>query len=108
MAKIDDFVKEQLKSGGFNKEQIAELSAAASKVHAAGLKGVRVLTKGIPVPDWVRVAGVADKATVAKLVNEILATQRGIGGLRLFPYGIPLPDIYQVEIDIGPGAPMGN
>jgi hypothetical protein len=94
-----------LKSGGVSGDRLKDWSAAAARITAAGLKGMRVQSKGIPVPDWVRVSGMADKATVAKLLGEVLDQTPHLGGVVIFPYGIPYPDLYHVNFDIGPGAP---
>lgn len=105
MSDFEKAVMNHLSSTGLDKTRLSGLAAAAAQVNTAGLKGLRILTKGTPVPDWIRVSGTADKATVSKLMVDALTNTRGLGGIHVFPYGIPFPDIYRVELDIGPGAP---
>jgi hypothetical protein len=105
MPGFEKAVMDHLTSSGVDKARLGTLSAAAAQVNASGLKGVRILTKGIPIPDWIRISGTADKAAVNKLLTEVIANTKQLGGIHVFPYGIPFPDIYRVELDIGPGAP---
>jgi hypothetical protein len=107
MSDFEDAVMSHLSATSVDKTRLSGLTAAAARVNAAGLKGVRILTRGIPIPDWIRISGTTDKANVQKLMVDVLTNTKGLGGIHVFPYGIPFPDIYRVELDIGPGAP-GN
>ena len=108
MSNFEQAVIQRLKSSGLSREHLSELASAAAQINTAGLKASRILTKGIPVPDWVRVSGVADRASLAKIFESAIDKTKGLGGVHVFPYGIPKPDLFHVEIDIGPGAPMGH
>lgn len=103
-----DAVLSHLKSGGLTGDRLKEFSAVAAQINAAGLKGLRVQTKGIPIPDWIKVSGIGDKAAIGKLLSDILDKTPHIGGVVIFPYGIPFPDLYRVDLDIGPGAPIAH
>ena len=107
MAGFEDSIMSHLKAGGLAKDHLSSLTAAAAQINASGIKGMSILTKGTPVPDWIRMSGIADKAAISKLVSDVLGKQQQIGNIQIFPYGIPFPDIYRVEIDIGPGAQHG-
>ncbi len=101
MSDFEHAVMAQLKSSGQETARMRELVAAAAKINTAGLKGTRILTKGIPVPDWLRVSGIGDKAAITKLIDEVVGKTPHLGGVIVFPYGIPFPDIYHVDIDLG-------
>lgn len=105
MSDFEKAVMTHLSASVTDKARLSSLTAAAARVNSAGLKGVRILTKGIPIPDWIRITGTIDKANVSKLMTDVLTNTNGLGGIHVFPYGIPFPDIYRVELDIGPGAP---
>ncbi len=105
MADFEKSVIEHLKSSGLDKARLGELAASAAQINASGLKNARIFTRGIPIPDWIRISGLADKTAAAKLLAEILVQTKGLGGIHVFPYGIPKPDIFHVNIDIGPGSP---
>jgi len=53
------------------------------------------------------VSGIADKAAIAKLLESIISRTNRLGGIRVFPYGIPRPDLFHIDVDIGPGGPIG-
>lgn len=108
MSNFEASVIDHLKSSGMSREHLSELASAAAQINAAGLKSSRILTKGIPVPDWVRVSGIADRNDISKLLESIFTKTKSLGGVRVFPYGIPYPELFHVDVDIGPGAPMGH
>ena len=107
MAKFEESVLSQLRSSGMDKAQLSALAKSAAQINAAGLKSARILTKGTPVPDSLRISGIADKAAISKLLESIISRTERLGGIRVFPYGIPRPDLFRVDIDIGPGGPIG-
>lgn len=102
MSEFESAVVSHLRSTGVGDAHLSDLAAKAAAVNAAGLKGINVLTKGIPFPDWVKISGIADKHAVEGLLGKILAGQiKGVGGIHVFPYGIPKPDLFNVEVTLG-------
>ena len=70
-------------------------------IQKAGLKGIKVFPKGIPVPDGLEVAGILDVSEASKFLAETLVKTPRFTGIVVFPYGIPWPEIFKVNIDLG-------
>lgn len=104
MSDFEKAIIAHLKSANIDKAQLGDLSSVAAKVNSAGLKGLRVFTKGIPAPDTVHISGIGDKVAITKLLAELLGQHSGLGGIHVFPYGIPFPDIFRLDVNVGPGA----
>lgn len=107
MATTEEIIA-SLKSGSLDSGNLKALAASAARLSAAGLKGVRVHTRGIPVPDGIRISGMADGGTLRKILAELLEKTPHLGGIAIFPYGIPWPEIYRVDFNLGHGGPVAG
>ena len=104
---IEEALMDQLRYGGFDKQNLAELVKLASGIHKAGLGKLRGFPLGQPpVIDGLRISGDISFDAVGSLLKEILPKMPRVSGLRIFPKGIPWPELYRVDIDLG--APVQN
>lgn len=108
---FEEALMRELRFGGIDKENLKELVGIVAGIQKAGLKGVKVFPKGIPVPDGLRVSGILDTGKANTFLAEVLMKTPRFGGIRVFPYGIPWPEIFGIRIDLGAiaeGDPDGN
>lgn len=102
MDKFEKSVMAQLKGRGLHDAQITEIAKTAALINASDLRGLRIFTKGIPIPDWIRISGIADRAAVKDLLENVLTGRLGeIGGISVFPYGIPNIETFKVDVTLG-------
>jgi hypothetical protein len=90
----------ELRAGNVDKDRLQEMVNAVSAIQRAGLKGIKVFPRGIPVPDGIRIAGTIDASNAEKLLGLVARTPN-FSGLLYFPYGIPWPEIYRINLDLG-------
>lgn len=91
----------ELRFGGIDKENLKELVGIVAGIRKAGLKGVKVFPKGIPVPEGLRVSGTLATSEATSFLAEVLMKTPRFGGIVVFPYGIPWPEIFRIHIDLG-------
>jgi hypothetical protein len=90
----------ELQAGNIDKTRLQEMVGAVAAIQRAGLKGIKVFPRGIPVPDGVRIAGTIGVGDAEKLLGLVARTPN-FSTLVYFPYGIPWPEIYRINLDLG-------
>jgi len=101
-ASVEDALMEQLRYGGFDKQNLADLVKVAASIHKGGLEHLRGFPLGKPpIVDGLRLSGDIGLDAIGPLLQEILPKTSRVSGLRLFPKGIPWPEVYHVDVDLG-------
>ncbi|HEY0660166.1 MAG TPA: hypothetical protein VGD21_02420 [Lysobacter sp.] len=101
-ASLEDALMDQLRYGGFEKQNLAELVKAAATIQRGGLERLRGFPLGKPpIVDSLRLSGDIGLDGIVRLLQEILPKTPRFSSVRIFPKGIPWPEVYQVDIDIG-------
>lgn len=97
---ISDRLMQELRFGGLDKGQLADLVKVLDDIHQQGFSIKRVLTKGIPpIVDSVEAHSVLTREGLATLVR-MLETNTRIRSVVVFPLGIPAPEEFQAEITV--------
>ena len=99
---LEDALMDQLRFGGFDKQNLAELVKLAASLHRNGIVKVRGFPLGKPpIVDGLRLSGDVELSKIGKLLTEILPKTPRFAGVWVFPKGIPWPEVYHVEVDLG-------
>jgi hypothetical protein len=77
------------------------VTASNHNYREAGLKGIKVFPKEIPVPDGLQVSGILGASEANNFLADILVKTPRFAGITVFPYGIPWPEIFRVRIGLG-------
>ena len=93
----------ELRFGSLDKDHLKDLVGIVAGIQKRGVRKMKVYTKGIPVPDGIRISGILDGPELKSVLGDILVQTPHLAGVAVFPYGIPWPDIFKVNIDIGGG-----
>ncbi len=104
---FEEALLKELRFGGIDHENLKELVGIVASINKAGLRGVKVFPKGIPVPDSVRISGVVGAPEASQFLADVLGKTPRLGGVVVFPYGIPWPEIFNVTIDVGSPVEAG-
>jgi hypothetical protein len=67
-------------------------------LYSAGLTTIRVMPKGIPVPDGVDVAGVVTPSELQKILGKLVGGLPHGGRVEVFPYGIVNPEAFSINV----------